>query len=88
MFGVEPGMGRTTLRILMSGQQFVRISIALCLLALGSGCAELETAQQAAADTLRAIVPSHLDGGFWNDEGASGSGQNRGEYQQAARLLP
>lgn len=60
------------MRILMSGQPLVRISIALCLLALGSGCAELETAQQTAANTLRAIVPPHLDGGFWNDEGASG----------------
>ncbi|MFN2459042.1 MAG: hypothetical protein ABR502_12660, partial [Chitinophagaceae bacterium] len=60
------------MRILMSGQQLVRTSFALCLLALGSGCAELETAQQATTDTLRAIVPSHLDGGFWDDEGVSG----------------
>jgi lipoprotein-anchoring transpeptidase ErfK/SrfK len=55
----------------MSGQQLVRISIALCLLALGSGCAELETAQQAAANTIQSIVPSHLDDGYWNDDGGA-----------------
>jgi len=60
------------MRIFMAGQQLFRTSIALCLLALGSGCAELETAQQAAADAIKAMVPPHLEGGFWNDEGVSG----------------
>ena len=65
-------MGRTTVRIFMSGQQFVRISIALSLLGWFSGCADLETAQKAANDALKALVPPHLENGFWNDEGVSG----------------
>jgi hypothetical protein len=72
MFGVERGTGRTTLRIFMSGSQFVRISIALSLLGWASGCADLETAQKAANDALKALVPPHLENGFFNDEGASG----------------
>jgi lipoprotein-anchoring transpeptidase ErfK/SrfK len=60
------------MRIFMSGQQLVRTSIVLCLLAIGTGCADLETAQQAANDALKALVPPHLENGFWNDEGVSG----------------
>lgn len=58
----------------MPGQQFFRAFIALSLLALGTGCAELETAQQAAIETARkaaaALQPST---GYWNDEPVSGS---------------
>jgi lipoprotein-anchoring transpeptidase ErfK/SrfK len=60
------------MRIFMSGQQLVRISIALSLLGLFSGCADLETTQKAANDALKALVPPHLEDGFFNDEGASG----------------
>lgn len=72
MFGVEHATGRTTVRIFMSGRQLFRTSIALCILAFCASCAEMETAQKATADTLKAVVAPHLENGYWNDEGASG----------------
>lgn len=72
MFGVEHATGRTTVRIFMSGRQLFRTSIALCILAFCASCAEMETAQKAANDALKALVPPHLENGYWNDDGASG----------------
>ena len=60
------------MRILMSRQPLFRTAMALSLLAFGTGCADLETAQRAANDALKALVPPHLQDGFWNDEGVSG----------------
>jgi len=60
------------MRILMSRQQLFRTAMALSLLAFGTGCAEMENAQKAANDALKALVPPHLENGFWNDDGASG----------------
>jgi lipoprotein-anchoring transpeptidase ErfK/SrfK len=72
MFGLEDGKGRTTVRIFMSGQQLFRTSIALSLLVLWTSCAEMENAQKAATDAIKAVVPPHLENGYWNDEGGSG----------------
>ncbi len=44
---------RITVRIFMPGQHLFRTPMALFLLALCTGCAELETAQQAATDAAR-----------------------------------
>jgi lipoprotein-anchoring transpeptidase ErfK/SrfK len=60
------------MRIFMTGLHLFRISLALFLLSLFSGCADLETAQKAANDALKALVPPHLENGFWNDEGVAG----------------
>lgn len=74
MFRVERGMGRTTVRIFMPGQHFVRTSIALFLLALSTGCAELESAKQAATEAAkRAAAALQPSTGYWNDEAVSGS---------------
>ena len=73
MFEVERGMGRTTVRIFMSGPHLFRTSIALSLLALCTSCAELENTQKAAADALKtAAAAPHPANAYWNDEGASG----------------
>ena len=72
MFGVECRRAGVTLRIFMSGRHLFRPSVALLLLALCTSCADMETAQKAAADALKAMVPPHLENGFWNDEGAAG----------------
>jgi lipoprotein-anchoring transpeptidase ErfK/SrfK len=60
------------MRISMTGRHLIRSSIALFLLGFFSGCADLETAQKTANDALKALVPPHLENGFFNDEGASG----------------
>src|ERR1700694_5723379 len=74
MFGVERGMGRTTVRIFMSGPHLFRTSIALSLLALFTSCAELENAKQAAADAARtAAAALHPRPAYWNGDGVSGS---------------
>ena len=73
MFGVERGMGRTTVRIFMSGPHLFRTSLALSLLALCTSCAEMENAKQAAADAARtAAAALHPKPAYWNDEGVSG----------------
>jgi lipoprotein-anchoring transpeptidase ErfK/SrfK len=56
----------------MSGRNLFRPSIALLLLALCTSCADMESAKQAADAALKAMVPPHLENGFWNDEGVSG----------------
>lgn len=67
-------MGRTKVRIFMSSQQLIRTAFALCLVALGTGCAELEKAKVAATDAARtaaaAFQPKPV---YWNDEGVSGA---------------
>jgi lipoprotein-anchoring transpeptidase ErfK/SrfK len=56
----------------MSGRNLFRPSIVLLLLGLCTGCADMESAKQAADAALKAMVPPHLENGFWNDEGVSG----------------
>jgi hypothetical protein len=74
MFGVERGMGRTTVRIFMSGSHLFRTSIALSLLALFTSCAELENAKQAAADAARtAAAALNPKPAYWNGGAVSGS---------------
>ncbi len=53
IFRVERSIGRTTVRIFMSGQQLFRSALALSLVALCTSCAELEKAKQAATDAAR-----------------------------------
>lgn len=72
MFAVECRRAGVTVRIFMSGRPLFRPSIALLLLALCTGCAEMENAQKAANDALKALVPPHLENGFFNDDAASG----------------
>jgi hypothetical protein len=73
MFGVERGMGRTTVRIFMSVLHLFRIALALCLVALCTSCAEMENTKQAAADAARtAAAALHPKPAYWNDEGVSG----------------
>jgi hypothetical protein len=67
IFGVERGIGRTTVRIFMSGSHLFRTSIALSLLALCTGCAEMETPTTPAAATVPTPPP-----GYWNGDGIPG----------------
>ena len=57
------------MRNFMSAPQFFRISLALCVIALGAGCAEMETT---APTALKPAVPPHLEDGYWNGDGGSG----------------
>jgi hypothetical protein len=67
-------MGRTNVRIFMSGQHLFRSAFALSLIALLTGCAELEMAKQAATDAARtAAAALQPRSAYWNDEGISGS---------------
>jgi hypothetical protein len=73
MFGVERGMGRTTVRIFMSGPHLFRIALILSLVALCTSCAEMENAQKAAADAAKtAAAALHPRPAYWNGEGVSG----------------
>jgi L,D-transpeptidase catalytic domain len=66
-------MGRTTVRIFMSGPHLFRIALILSLVALYTSCAEVENAKQAAADAARtAAAALHPKPAYWNDEGVSG----------------
>jgi len=58
----------------MSGLHLYRSAIALSLLAFCTGCAEMETAQKAAADAARtAAAALHPTPSFWNAGGVKGS---------------
>jgi lipoprotein-anchoring transpeptidase ErfK/SrfK len=57
----------------MSGLHLFRILMALSLIGLSTGCAELEKAQKVATDAARtAAAAIHPTGDYWNDEGATG----------------
>lgn len=71
MFGVECRRVGVSVRILMSGRHLFRPALAILLLALGSGCAEMENAQQTAASALQAVTAPHLADGFWHDDGSA-----------------
>jgi hypothetical protein len=74
MFGVERGMGRTTVRIFMTGLHLFRASIAFSLLALCTSCAEMENAKKAAADALKTAAAAHNPTpAYWNGDGVPGS---------------
>lgn len=67
-------MGRTTVRIFMSGQHLFRSALALSLVALCTSCAELEMAKQAATDAARtAAAALQPKPEYWNDAGVSGA---------------
>lgn len=57
----------------MSGPHLYRVSIALSLLALCTGCAELENAQKVAVDAAKtAAAALHPRPAYWNGDGVSG----------------
>jgi hypothetical protein len=73
MFGVERGMGRTTVRIFMSGPHLFRIALVFSLVALCTSCAEMENAKKAAADALKTAAAAHNPRpAYWNGDGVSG----------------
>ncbi|PYK86279.1 MAG: hypothetical protein DMF47_07030 [Verrucomicrobia bacterium] len=57
----------------MNLRLFLRCAIAFGLLGLLSGCEELETAQQTAANAVSAVFPPSTPHGYWNGDGVSGS---------------
>jgi len=57
----------------MNLRLFLRCAVAFGLLGLLSACEELETAQQTAANAVRAVIPSPNSAGYWEGEDAHGS---------------
>ena len=58
----------------MSRQHLFRTALALFLVVLGTSCAELEKAKEAATDAARtAAAALQPRPEYWNDEGVSGS---------------
>ena len=83
MFRVERGMGRTTMRIFMSGLSLFRSAIALALLALFASCAEMETAEHAATAASRSHPAARLLEWRWR----SGRAEDRCQHLRTARLF-
>lgn len=67
MFGVECRRAGITVRIFMSGQALLRITLALGLLALVTGCAEL------GPSPTTSVAPTPAPQGYWNGDGVPGS---------------
>jgi L,D-transpeptidase catalytic domain len=89
MFRVERAMGRTTMRIFMSGLSLFRSAIALALLALFASCAEIETPPTTTAPVAPTPPP-----GYWNGDGISGApkivvsiSEQRAYYYKGKRLV-
>jgi hypothetical protein len=57
----------------MNLRLFLRCAVAFGLLGLLSACEELETAQQTAANAVRAVIPSPNSAGYWEGDDAHGS---------------
>jgi lipoprotein-anchoring transpeptidase ErfK/SrfK len=56
----------------MNVASYLRCTIALSVLAFLPACEELETAQQTAANAVRAVIPLPPSNGYWHDDGAAG----------------
>ena len=67
MFGVECRRAGITVRIFMSGQALLRITLALGLLAFVTGCAEL------GPSPTSSVAPTPPPQGYWNGDGVPGS---------------
>ncbi len=67
MFGVECRRAGISVRILMSGQALLRTTLALGLLALATGCAEL------GPSPTTSVEPTPAPQGYWNGDGVPGS---------------
>src|SRR6202165_1720572 len=57
----------------MNAGSFLRCAMAMALLGLLSACEEMETAQQTAANAVRAVLPMPTPAGYWQGDGVSGS---------------
>jgi L,D-transpeptidase-like protein len=73
IFGVAPKSHRITIRASMNARPILYCTCALALLAFMSGCEELDTAQQRAANAVRAVIPMPTPAGYWHGDDVSGS---------------
>jgi hypothetical protein len=71
--GLKGAAVTRTIRLLMNARLLIRYAVPLALLGLLTGCEEMETAQQTAANAVRAVIPFPTPAGYWHDDGVQGS---------------